>query len=123
VINSKPLPLPLVSIRTLKLSVKFPCDKLENRLNLQDRYIDHRQRAGIHSDPSQRNVQKYSTILEHSDVDKFVITDDKRTTTAIHNQKHSSFSISSATFYYHRMFYQTPPPPVNADTLPQLDTT
>jgi len=123
VISSKPLPLPLVSTRTLKPSVKFPCDKLENQLNLQDGDIDHRQHTGIHSDSSQRNVKKDSTILENSDVDKFVITDDKWTTTAIHNQKHSSFSISSATFYYYMMFHQTPPPPVNADTLPRLDTT
>ena len=96
-IRSKLLPLSLVSTRPLKVSVKFPCDKLEDQLHLQDGDIDHRQHAGIHSDPSQRNVQKDSTTVERSDVDKFEITDDKRTTTAIHNQKHSSFSISSAT--------------------------
>jgi hypothetical protein len=103
--------------------VKFPCDKLENQLNLQDGEIDHRQHAGIHSVSSQRNVQKDSTTLESSDVDKFVITDGKRTTTAIHNQKHPSFSISSATCCHHMMIHQTPPPPVNADTLPRLDAT
>jgi len=122
VIRSKPLPLSLVNTRTLKLSVKFPYDKLGNQLNLQDGDIDHRQHAGIHSDSSQKNVQKDSTTLEISDFDKFVITD-KRTTTAIHNQKNSSFSISSATCYHHMMFHQTPPPPVNADTLPRLDAT
>jgi hypothetical protein len=110
VIRSKPIPLCLVSTRTLKLSVKFPCDKLENQLNLQDGDIDHRQHAEIHSDSSQRNVEKDSTTLENSNVDKFVITDDKRTTTAIHNQKHYSFSISSATCYHHIMFHQTPHP-------------
>ena len=116
-IRSKLLPLSLVSTRPLKVSVKFPCDKLEDQLHLQDGDIDHHQHAGIHSDPSQRNVKKDSTILENSDVDKFVITD-KWTTTAILNQKHSSFSISSANCYYHMMFHQTPLPPVNADTLP-----
>jgi len=123
VISSKPLPLSFVSTRTLKLSVKFPCDKLETQICLQDGDIDHRQHAGIYSDSSQRNVQTDSTPVENSDVNKFVITDDKRTTTAIHNQNHSSFSISSATFYYHMMFYQTPPSPGNADTLPRLDAT
>jgi len=122
VIRSKPLPLSLVNTRTLKLSVKFPCDKLENQLNLQDGDIDHRQHAGIHSAPSQKKVQTDRTTVGNSNVDKFVITD-KWTTIAIHNQKHSSFSISSATCYYHMMFHQTPPPPGNADTLPRLDTT